>query len=62
MVERDSEYDALYKIVLVGESEVGKTNLLCCYLKGVPPKMSAPTIGVEFTSKSVDYDGMVLRT
>jgi Rab family protein len=47
------EYDFLYKIVLVGDAGVGKTNLLARYIKGALPKNSAPTIGVEFATRTV---------
>jgi Rab family protein len=47
------EYDYLYKIVLVGDAGVGKTNLLSRYIKGSLPKASQPTIGVEFATRTV---------
>mmetsp|Transcript_4480 Transcript_4480/g.5811 ORF Transcript_4480/g.5811 Transcript_4480/m.5811 type:complete len:204 (-) Transcript_4480:446-1057(-) len=51
------EYDELYKIILVGDSGVGKTNLLFQYVKeeqgGYFDPSSRPTIGVEFGTKTV---------
>ena len=44
----DEDYDYLYKIILVGDSSVGKTHLLSRFSKGTLPKNSNPTIGVEF--------------
>ncbi|EAS01301.2 small guanosine triphosphatase family Ras family protein (macronuclear) [Tetrahymena thermophila SB210] len=44
---------ATYKIVLVGDTSVGKTHLLKRYSKNELPKNSAPTIGVEFGTKEV---------
>jgi small GTP-binding protein domain len=49
----EEEYDFLYKIVLVGDSNVGKTNLISRYIKNTLPKNSNPTIGVEFATRVV---------
>lgn len=49
----DEEYDLLYKIVLVGESNVGKTHIVQRYIKNSLPKQPAATIGVEFATKVV---------
>ena len=49
----EEEYDFLYKIVLVGDSNVGKTNLISRYIKNSLPKNSNPTIGVEFATRVV---------
>jgi GTPase SAR1 family protein len=48
-----NEIESLYKIVLIGDAGVGKTNLLSRYIKGTLPKAPAPTIGVEFATKTV---------
>ena len=53
MASKEEDYDYLYKIVLVGDAGVGKTNLLARYIKGTLPKTSAPTIGVEFATRTV---------
>ncbi len=52
----EEQYDFLYKIVLVGDMNVGKTFLLSRYIKGQLPKSSGPTIGVEFATKTVKLD------
>ena len=49
----EEEYDFLYKIVLVGDSNVGKTNIISRYIKNTLPKNSNPTIGVEFATRVV---------
>eukprot|EP00825_Cyclidium_porcatum_P044714 TRINITY_DN6625_c0_g1_i4.p2 TRINITY_DN6625_c0_g1~~TRINITY_DN6625_c0_g1_i4.p2 ORF type:complete len:214 (-),score=37.78 TRINITY_DN6625_c0_g1_i4:92-733(-) len=49
----EDKYDYLFKIVLVGDTGVGKTNLLARYVKGELPKNPEPTIGVSFATKTV---------
>jgi len=44
--------ETLYKIVLVGDSGVGKTHLLSRYLFGTLPKRPQSTIGVEFATRA----------
>lgn len=50
------DYDFLYKLVLVGDMNVGKTFLLSRYVKGQVPKNTGPTIGVEFATKTVPLE------
>jgi Rab family protein len=49
----DDEFNFLFKIILIGDAGVGKTNLLSRYIKGCLPKNKSPTIGVEFATKPV---------
>ena len=48
-----AEYDQLFKIVLIGDSGVGKTCIVSRYVKGVFPKGKNATIGVEFAAKNL---------
>jgi GTPase SAR1 family protein len=51
---RDEEvYDYLFKVVMIGDSGVGKSNLLMRYTKGDFNLESKTTIGVEFATKSI---------
>jgi Rab family protein len=45
--------DLLYKIVVIGESDVGKTYLVSKYTKGILPKNPSSTIGVDFSTRTV---------
>ena len=45
--------DFLYKIVLIGDSGVGKSNLIMRYMKNQFEQYSRTTIGVEFQSKKI---------
>ncbi|CAG9318456.1 unnamed protein product [Blepharisma stoltei] len=49
----EEDYDFLYKIVLVGDTSVGKTNIVSRYIKNSLPKNQNPTIGVEFATRVV---------
>ena len=50
---RQHSYDYLYKLVLAGDSGVGKTNLLSRYTRNELSPNSKQTIGVEFSTKTV---------
>ncbi|EAN34442.1 GTP-binding protein YPT31/YPT8 [Theileria parva strain Muguga] len=50
----DQNYDYLFKIVLIGDSNVGKSNLLDRFVKGNFKLDSKSTIGVEFATKNVN--------
>ena len=53
----EEQYDFLFKLVLVGDMNVGKTFLLARYIKGSMPSTTGPTIGVEFATKIVALEG-----
>ena len=46
-------YDFLLKLVLLGDSGVGKSNLLLRYTKDEFKMVSQTTIGVEFATKNI---------
>lgn len=54
--KNDHLYDASYKVILLGDSGVGKTNVLCRFAKGGFIPHSKPTVGVEFASKTVQVE------
>ncbi len=49
----DEDYNFVFKIILLGDSGVGKTHLLSRYIRGQLPRTKYPTIGVEFATKPV---------
>ena len=49
----EMKYDHLYKIIIIGDSGVGKTSLLSKYIKGVFPSSPLPTIAIEFATKII---------
>ena len=46
-------YDYMFKLVLIGESEVGKSQLLLRYTKDTFKRQTPTTIGVEFATHNV---------
>eukprot|EP01080_Neovahlkampfia_damariscottae_P008484 gene8484-306_t len=48
-----SEYDFLFKVVLIGDSGVGKSNLLSRFTRNEFNLESKSTIGVEFATRSL---------
>eukprot|EP00457_Paulinella_chromatophora_P017917 gb/GEZN01019085.1/.p1 GENE.gb/GEZN01019085.1/~~gb/GEZN01019085.1/.p1 ORF type:complete len:224 (-),score=30.91 gb/GEZN01019085.1/:41-712(-) len=57
----DDEYDYLFKVVLIGDSGVGKSNLLSRFTRGEFNLESKSTIGVEFATKSIKADGKTIK-
>jgi len=57
----ENEYDYLFKIVLIGDSAVGKSNLLARFTKGTFNADSKSTIGVEFATKNVVVDSKTVK-
>ena len=55
----DDDYDALFKIVLIGDSAVGKSNLLSRFTRNEFSLENKSTIGVEFATRSVSVDSKV---
>ncbi|CAL9043929.1 ras-related protein RABA5a-like [Musa acuminata AAA Group] len=53
--------DYLFKIVLIGDSAVGKSNLLARFARNQFFPNSKSTIGVEFQTKTMDIDGKEVK-
>ncbi len=49
----NKEYDLLFKLILIGDSCVGKSNILLKYLKNQFNENSKITVGVEFGTKNI---------
>src|SRR5687768_10151811 len=50
------DFDALYKIVLIGESNTGKTSMLLRFADNVFTENYLCTIGVDFKIKTLKVD------
>mmetsp|Transcript_7836 Transcript_7836/g.23667 ORF Transcript_7836/g.23667 Transcript_7836/m.23667 type:complete len:209 (+) Transcript_7836:244-870(+) len=57
----DDEYDYLFKIVIVGDSGVGKSNLLTRFTRDAFNYDSRTTIGVEFATSIIKIDGKSIK-
>lgn len=57
----DDEYDYLFKVVLVGDSGVGKSNILSRFTRNEFNLQSKSTIGVEFATRSIEVDAKTIK-
>jgi len=57
----NDEYDFLFKVVLIGDSGVGKSNLLSRFTRNEFNLDSKSTIGVEFATRSIQIDGKTIK-
>lgn len=61
MTSKDDEYDYLFKVVLIGDSGVGKSNLLSRFTRNEFNLESKSTIGVEFATRSIEVDRKIIK-
>lgn len=61
MAGKEDEYDYLFKVVLIGDSGVGKSNLLSRFTRNEFNLESKSTIGVEFATKSIQTEGKTIK-
>ncbi|XP_062394802.1 ras-related protein Rab-25b [Sardina pilchardus] len=57
----DEAYNFVFKVVLIGESGVGKSNLLSRFTKNEFNHDSRTTIGVEFSTRTVQLNGLTIK-
>jgi len=57
----DDDYDYLFKVVIIGDSGVGKSNLLSRFTRNEFHLDSKSTIGVEFATRSIQHDGKIIK-
>ncbi|KAM9294424.1 ras-related protein Rab-15 [Gastrophryne carolinensis] len=55
------QYDVLFRLLLIGDSGVGKTCLLCRFTDNEFHSSHISTIGVDFKMKTIDVDGIKVR-
>ena len=56
--ENEEEEEINLKILLLGDSTVGKTTLILKYVDGFFPTVHVATIGVEFKKKKINIEGI----
>ncbi|CAO1615036.1 unnamed protein product [Jaminaea pallidilutea] len=57
----DAQYDFLFKVVLIGDSGTGKSNLLSRFTRNEFSLESKSTIGVEFATRSIAVDSKTVK-
>lgn len=56
-----SSFDYLLKIIIIGDSSVGKSNILAVYNDGKFNENLQPSIGVEFIAKNIEIENTKFR-
>ncbi|KAL7370645.1 hypothetical protein ABVT39_006644 [Epinephelus coioides] len=59
--EHDDTFDFLFKIILIGDSNVGKTCVVQNFKSGIFSERQQNTIGVDFTVRTVDIEGKKVK-
>ncbi|KAL0215722.1 hypothetical protein P9112_007906 [Eukaryota sp. TZLM1-RC] len=60
-MSRSTDYDHLYKLLLIGDSAVGKSCLLVRFADGDFSDTFTTTIGVDFKIQTVEIDGKTIK-
>lgn len=60
-MSKEDDYDFLFKVVLIGDSGVGKSNLLSRFTRNQFNLESKSTIGVEFATRSIQVDTKTIK-
>ncbi|XP_061107771.1 ras-related protein Rab-19 [Conger conger] len=58
---QDDAFDFLFKIILIGDSNVGKTCVVQNFKTGVFTEKQQNTIGVDFTVRTLDIEGKKVK-
>lgn len=59
--DSDDTFDYLFKIVLIGDAGVGKTCVVQRFKSGTYVEKHGSTIGVDFTMKTLQIDGKLIK-
>ena len=57
----DEEYTMIFKIILIGDSGVGKSNILSRYVHDMFSESSKSTVGVELGCKIMEINGTKIK-
>ena len=60
-MRKDQNYDYLAKLLIIGDSGVGKTNILLRFCENNFMTTHLTTIGIDFKIKTIDVDGKKIR-
>ncbi|XP_030576616.1 ras-related protein Rab-19-like [Archocentrus centrarchus] len=59
--EHDDTFDFLFKLILIGDSNVGKTCVVQNFKSGIFSEKQQNTIGVDFTVRTLDIEGRKVK-
>lgn len=59
--EHDDSFDFLFKIILIGDSNVGKTCVVQNFKSGIFSEKQQNTIGVDFSVRTVYIEGKKVK-
>jgi small GTP-binding protein len=54
-------YDHLFKVMLIGDSKVGKTSIMNCFSDSMFSMIAMPTIGIDFKIRPLDLNGKRIK-
>ena len=57
----NTQYDFVFKIVIIGNSSVGKSSLLLRFADDIFHSTFLPTIGVDFKIRTIEQGGSVVK-
>jgi small GTP-binding protein len=60
-VVKAESYDWIAKVIIIGDSNVGKTSILRAFLNKEIPKTHLPTIGIDFSLKTINVDDKKIK-
>ena len=61
MSDNEESYDILLKLVMIGDSGVGKTNILSRYINNEFSSITKATVGVEFFSTIIKKNNKLIK-
>lgn len=62
MAVQEREHHFLFKVVLIGDSGVGKSQILSRFTRNEFSLDSKSTIGVEFATKNIEIDNKIIKS
>jgi len=58
---KNNKYDILFKILIIGDSNVGKTNLLSRFIDNTFSRNHIATFGIEFKTKYINLNNKIIK-
>jgi Ras-related protein Rab-11A len=58
---KEKEWDYMFKVILIGQSGVGKSNILMRYTRNQFTLNHSMTHGVEYAHKNVNIQGKIVK-